>query len=99
MTAIATFSLEEQETVVTHTRNSDKVEVYTSEGPMITKLSKICDDYEIITTDEKGRITSIVFFLDFKQLSFRKKTVCAEVSEEIREARRNRMIKYNESRV
>ena len=99
MTAIATFALEEQETVVTHIRNSDKVEVYTSEGPMITKLSKICDDYEIITTDEKGRVTSIVFFLDFKQLSFRKKTIGTEVSEGIREARRNRMIKYNESRV
>ena len=99
MTSIATFSLEEQETVVTHIRNSDKVEVYTSEGPMITRLSKISDDYEIITTDENGRITSIVFFLDFKQLSFRKKTIGTEVSEEIREARRNRMIKYNESRV
>ena len=99
MTAIATFALEEQETVVTHMRNSDKVEVYTSEGPMITRLSKISDDYEIITTDENGRITSIVFFLDFKQLSFRKKTAGTEVSEEIREARRNRMIKYNESRV
>ena len=99
MVAIATFSLEEQETVVTHIRNSDKVEVYTSEGPMITRLSKICDDYEVITTDEKGRVTSIVFFLDFKQLSFRKKAIGTEVSEEIREARRNRMIKYNESRV
>ena len=99
MASIATFMLEEQETVVTHIRNSDKIEVYTSEGPMITKLSKICDDYEIMTTDEKGRITSIVFFLDFKQLSVRKKTAGTEVSEEIREARRNRMIKYNESRV
>ena len=86
-----TFGLDEQETSLAFLRGDDMVEVYSSDGTMITKLKKITDKVEVLTTDDKGRITSAKFRLDIRQVLFRnvpaKKTI-NPLSEEQKEFRR-----------
>ena len=88
MKDIMTFSLEEQETTISFMRGDKEVEVYSSDSTMITKLLKITDNYDILTTDKNGRITSGNFILDVKQISFRKKLV---LSDEEKQERANRL--------
>lgn len=88
MKDIMTFSLEEQETTISFMRGDKKIEVYSSDSTMITKLLKITDNYDILTTDKNGRITSGKFVLDVKQISFRKKLV---LSDEEKQERANRL--------
>ena len=72
MKDIMTFPLDEQETTVSFMRGDKEIEVYSSDSTMITKLLKITDNYDILTTDKNGRITSGKFRLDSKQISFRR---------------------------
>lgn len=67
-----TFPLDEQETTISFMRGDKEIIVYSSDSTMITKLLKITDDYEVLTTDKNGRITSGKFRLDSKQISFRR---------------------------
>lgn len=68
------FKVEEQETTITFYRNDKKVVVYTSDRTMITRLSKVTNEIEVLTVDSNNNPTSANFTLDIKQLSFRKKT-------------------------
>lgn len=72
MKDIMTFPLEEQETTISFMRGDKEIEVYSSDSTMITKLLKVTDKVEVLTTDKNGRITSGKFRLDSKQISFRR---------------------------
>ena len=74
MIDVISFPIGEQETSLAFMRGDDTVEVYTSDSTMITKLSKVTDDIEVLTADVNGRTTSAKFTIDFAQLSFRKKS-------------------------
>lgn len=69
-----TFKVEEQETTIAFYRNDKKIVVYTSDRTMITRLSKVTNEIEVLTVDNNNSPTSANFTLDIKQLSFRKKT-------------------------
>ena len=64
------FSREEQETVIVLPRGEKVIKVYSSDRTAITKLLKITDDVDILTTHE-GSITSGYFYLDSRQVLFR----------------------------
>lgn len=72
---VQVFPKTEQETTVSFYRTDEKIEVYTSDSTMITKLLKVTseEDREILTTDANDRITSMIVYLEPKQLSLRKK--------------------------
>ena len=94
MNDIMLFAKDEQETTVNFCRGDEMVEVYTSDTTMITKLSKIVsdNDIDVLTTDGNNRITSAIFWLKLRQLSFRKDSepTAAQI-----EARREMMKKIN----
>lgn len=93
MSEIMTFGLEEQEVSLAYYRGDETVEVYASDSTAITKLLKITDNYEILTTDNNGRITSAKFLLDINQISFRKKPKKMVLTPEQVEARRTSLAK------
>ena len=71
MADVINFPKEEQETSLAFYRDDKEVEVYTSDSTMITKLKKITDNYDVLTVNENGNITSAKFLLDIKQILFR----------------------------
>ena len=93
MSEIMTFGLEEQEVSLAYYRGDKTVEIYASDSTAITKLLKITDDYEILTTDSNGRITSAKFSLDISQVSFRKRPKKMALTPEQIEARRTSLEK------
>ena len=97
MNDIMIFSRDEQETTISFSRYDDMIEVYTSDSTVITKLNKVVatENIDVITTDENGRITSAIFWLKPRQLSFRKDI---EPSQAQIEARREMMAKINANR-
>lgn len=97
MNDVMIFSKDEQETTVNFSRGDEVVEVYTSDSTMITKLNKIveADNIDVLTTDDNGRITSAIFWLKLRQLSFRKNI---EPTQAQIEARREMMKKINANR-
>lgn len=98
MIDVMTFGLDEQETSLAFIRGDDMIEVYSSDSTMITKLKKITDDIEILTTDDKGRITSANFRLTAKQILFRKepKSFTRTLTEEQIENNRRTLAKARE---
>lgn len=71
MSDIMIFPTKDQETTVNFGRGDEIVEVYTSDSTMITKLEKLNNECDIITTDGNGRITSAIYYLNIKQVLFR----------------------------
>ena len=61
----------EQETSLAFYRDDEEIIVYSSDKTVITKLLKITDKVEILTTNEEGTITSGKFTLDASQILFR----------------------------
>lgn len=71
----------EQETSLAFYRDDEEIIVYSSDKTVITKLLKITDKVEILTTNEAGTITSGKFTLDASQILFRatpKKVILSE---------------------
>ena len=97
MNDVMIFARDEQETTISLYRYDDMVEVYTSDSTVITKLNKVVatENIDVITTDGDGRITSAIFWLKPRQLSFRKDI---EPSQAQIEARREMMAKINANR-
>ena len=88
---------DEKETTINITGNSQKMTIYTSDNSMVTKMKKLMQsDNNIIECYEAGRIegkvTGYFFKLNKKHLSIRT-TSKREISEERREAAKNRMKK------
>lgn len=83
----------EQETTITMYRADDKWELYTSDTTIITKLMKVTEeqDREVLSIDDKGKPSAMIFYLDKKQVSFRNKP--KESSEATKAARSNNMKK------
>ena len=61
----------EQETSLAFYRDDKEIIVYSSDKTVITKLLKITDKVEVLTTNEAGTITSGKFTLDVSQILFR----------------------------
>ena len=97
MNDVMIFPRNEQETTISFSRYDDMIEVYTSDSTVITKLNKVVatEHIDVITTDGGGRITSAIFWLKPRQLSFRKDI---EPSQAQIEARRAMMAKINANR-
>ena len=71
----------EQETSLAFYRDDEEIIVYSSDKTVITKLLKITDKVEVLTTNEAGAITSGKFTLDASQILFRatpKKVILSE---------------------
>ena len=94
MNDVVIFPRNEQETTISFSRYDDMIEVYTSDSTVITKLNKViaAENVDVITTDGDGRITSAIYWLKPRQLSFRKDI---EPSQAQIEARRAMMAKIN----
>lgn len=82
MADIMDFGTDEQETSLAFMRGDKTIKVYTSDKTMITKLMKITDSVEILTTNERGTITSAYFKLRANQLHFRKEPSKKPLTEE-----------------
>ena len=97
MNDVMVFPRSEQETTINFSRYDDMIEVYTSDSTVITKLNKVVatENIDVITTDVDGRITSAIYWLKPRQLSFRKDI---EPSQAQIEARREMMAKINANR-
>ena len=73
MIEIRTIPKEEQETTITFYRGDDMIDVYSSDRTVITKLKKITkeENIKILSVNENNTITSGIFRIYRKQLSFR----------------------------
>lgn len=93
------LSLEEQETNVNFSRESDKAIVYTSDSTMITKLQKLVEisgtewKLESVSRLRNGEIVGRTYSCPVEFITFRSKRVSRAMTEEQKRAFAERMQK------
>lgn len=93
----------EQETVINFTRDSDKATVYISDSTMLTKLHKLMkknpEEWRLVHQDTvNGEIVSETFECPKKLISLRASTSSRVMTEEQRQAAAERLRKARENK-
>ena len=87
---------DEQETTISFSRVGDRVDIWTSDTTMITKLDKLCETApELYQVNKVGKVNGSVVDKDYvitdkSMISFRSKKTTREYSEEEKEKMRER---------
>lgn len=97
------LSIDEQETVVIIMRGGDTAEVYTSNTRMMAKLDKLAEDENAPCWKLKeecrlqtGELVGKKYVTDKRLIAFRRNLVTRTLTEEQREAGRQRLAEYRE---
>lgn len=95
--------IDEQETVVQFGRNDEYMTIYTSDSTMMTKLDKCVKggEYEVVevqTLQGSSKVIAKVYKAKKRLLSFRKKFIERELTEEQKIASAERLKNYNTNR-
>lgn len=86
------LSTDEQETVIVMGRNDKHATVYTSDSRMLAKLQKKGEPYKRVKVDKQdGKIIAATYEVDKKLISFRNKRIKRILSDEQKQAARERM--------
>lgn len=93
----------EQETVINFTRDSDKATVYTSDTTMLTKLHKLMkktpEEWRLVHQDTvDGQVVSETFECPKKLISLRASIISRVMTEEQRQAAAERLRKARENK-
>lgn len=93
----------EQETVINFTRDSDKATVYTSDTTMLTKLHKLIkktpEEWRLVHQDTvDGQVVSETFECPKKLISLRASIISRVMTEEQRQAAAERLRKARENK-
>ena len=89
----------EQETVITFSRDSNEATIYTSDTTVMTKLDKLCsssDEWKLVRIDKakmSGNIVSKNYKVKKSLVSFRTRKTKREMTDEQREAAAERLRK------
>ena len=86
------LSAYERETIITFSDADDTVDIYTASRPMMTKLDKLCKSSpELYRLKGGDSISKTYICSDKNMISLRSKKVTRELSEEEKQAARERM--------
>lgn len=98
-------SLDEQETVINMQRSSDIAEIYTTDRTMMTKLDRLVNDnpdWNLKQEDRlqnDGTVVSKVYTCPKKLISFRAKQTTRILTDEQKQALRERLQLANSARI
>jgi len=83
---------DEQETVVTYSRNDDKAVIYTTDSTVMTKLDKMGGVYKRVKeSKESGVVVAVTYEAPKRLISFRSKIMRRNLTDEQRKALSERM--------
>lgn len=88
----------EQETVITWDRTSDMMEVYTAEPALMRRLSSLPAYEQVEQFTQNGEVVALKFRAEKKLLTLRSKRTTNNMTEEQKEAARERLRKARENR-
>lgn len=90
---------DEQETVVTYSRNDDKAVIYTTDTTVMTKLDKMGGVYKRVKeSKESGVVVAVTYEAPKRLISYRSRVMKPKLSEEQKAAAAARMAEVNKKR-
>ena len=99
MATSTSLSLEEQETVISYDRSTDKMTVYTANPFEIARLEKMAAYRKVKEDKNGGRVVSATFEADKHLLTLRSERVKGrKMTDKEKEAARERMLAYHATR-